>query len=495
MLGGFTVSLSHGVLNVAIPSMMSSLGADLDRIQWVQIAFQIVQAVFIPAVGWLSARVGTKQLFILSTLIFITGSALSGLAWNVESLIVFRIMQGMGGGLINPLSMSMLFSTFPPDKRGLALGLSSFTRSFGPAIAPALGGHLIEVLSWRAIFYINVPVGLLSMALVFFTMPPTQEERERPFDALGVLTMACCIIPLLLALSEGRRYGWTSQMILTLFFVSAVSLVAFIVAELNTSQPFVNIRLYRNAPFTMGCIIALINTTEFRGTNFLLPIMLQRIYHYPPFQTGLFFLPPALVMGVTSILAGRLSDIIQPKVLLIMGLLTLCYASLQFAQVDIWTTSAVLLGLIILRRAAQAFCNAPLSSSTLRGVSEDQVRMASGLFTFHRTLGGAVGVALSATLLNYRQDVRLLMLSEQQALYPLGTDAAADTVRTALMQEGLSDDALSQMTANMLQRQLTAEAALAGYHDIFIMFAGLALFALIPVLLLRRVGVTRGSRE
>ena len=268
MLGGFTVALSQGVLNVAIPSMMSSLGTDLDRIQWVQTAFQIVQAVFIPAVGWLSAKVGTKQLFILSTLMFITGSALSGLAWNVESLIVFRIMQGMGGGLINPLSMSMLFSTFPPDKRGLALGLSSFTRSFGPAIAPALGGHLIEVLSWRAIFYINVPVGLVSAALVFFTMPATQDERERPFDALGVLTMACCIIPLLLALSEGRRYGWTSQMILSLFFVSAVSLVAFIIAELKTPQPFVNIRLYRHTPFTMGCIIALINTTEFRGTNF-----------------------------------------------------------------------------------------------------------------------------------------------------------------------------------------------------------------------------------
>ena len=146
-------------------------------------------------------------------------------------------------------------------------------------------------------------------------------------------------------------------------------------------------------------------------------------------------------MGVTSILAGRLSDIIQPKVLLIMGLLTLCYASLQFSQVDIWTTSAVLLGLIILRRAAQAFCNSPLASSTLRGVPDDQVRMASGLFTFHRTLGGAAGVALSATLLNYRQDVRLLLLSEQQALYPLGTDVASDTVRTALMQEGLSDDA------------------------------------------------------
>jgi EmrB/QacA subfamily drug resistance transporter len=331
------------------------------------------------------------------------------------------------------------------------------------------------------------------VALVFFTMPATRDERDRPFDALGVLTMASCIIPLLLALSEGRRYGWHSQMILTLFLVSAVSLVAFIITELKTHQPFVNIRLYQNVPFAMGCLITFINTTEFRGTNFLLPIMLQRIYHYSPFQTGLFFLPPALIMGVTSIVAGRLSDSIQPKALLTIGILALCYASLQFCQVDIWTTAGVLLELIILRRAAQAFCNAPLSSSTLRGVPEDQVRMASGLFTFHRTLGGAAGVALSATLLKYRQDVHLLLLSEQQALYPLGTAAATDTIRTMLMQEGLRDDLLTQMTTDMLRRQLTAEAALAGYHDMFVMFACLALCALIPVLLLRRVELKRGE--
>jgi EmrB/QacA subfamily drug resistance transporter len=298
MLGGLTVALNSGVLNVAIPSMMSSLSTDLDRIQWVQTSFQIIQAVMIPAVGWLGARVGTKRLFILSPLVFITGSALCGLAWNVPSLILFRTLQGIGGGPITPLSMSILYSTFPPDKRGLALGLSNFSHSFGPAIAPALGGHLIDVLSWRAIFYVNVPVGLLSAVIVFFTMPKTQDERSSPFDALGVFTMASFLILLLLAVSEGRRYGWGSQMILMLFVASVLSLVVFVVAELKTTQPFVELRLYKNLPFAMGCLIGFVNTMEFRGTNFLLPIMLQRIYHYTPFQAGLFFPPSALVMGL-----------------------------------------------------------------------------------------------------------------------------------------------------------------------------------------------------
>jgi MFS transporter, DHA2 family, multidrug resistance protein len=148
--------------------------------------------------------------------------------------------------------MSILYSTFPPEKRGLALGLSTFTQSFEPAIVPALAGHLIEVLSWRAIFYVNVPVGLLSAGLVLFTMPNTQDERSSPFDALGVFTMASFLILLLLAVSEGRRYGWGSQMILTLFVTSVLSLVVFVVTELKTTQPFVELRLYKHLPLRWG---------------------------------------------------------------------------------------------------------------------------------------------------------------------------------------------------------------------------------------------------
>lgn len=485
MLGALTVSLNIGVLNVAIPSMMSSLSADLDRIQWVQNGYQIIQAVLIPAVGWLGARFGTKRLFILATLVFIAGSALCGLAWDVHSLIFFRILQGIGGGPITPLGMSILYSTFPPDKRGLAMGLYNFSFSFGPAIAPALGGHLIEVLSWRAIFYINVPVGLLSAGIVLFTMAKTQDQRARSFDAVGVFTMASFLILLLLAVSEGRRYGWGSQLILTLFITAGMSLVAFVVTELKTKQPFVEIRLYKNLPFAMGCLIGFLNTVEFRGTSFLLPIMLQRIYHYTPFQAGLFFLPPALVMGTTSIFAGRLSDKIQPKLLLAFGLVILTYVSFQFCTLDIWATTGVLLGLIVLRRGAQAFCHSPLTSSTLRGVPEDQVRMASGLFSLHRTLAGAVGVALTATLMDYREDVHTLIFSERQALYPLGTAVATDAIRGVLIQDGSRDGVLVQKIAGVLHHQLSEAAALAGYHDLFFMFAALTLFSLVPVLLMR----------
>ena len=261
--------------------------------------------------------------------------------------------------------------------------------------------------------------------------------------------------------------------------------VAFIVAELTTETPFVELRLYKNLPFTMGCFIAFLSTMEFRGTNFLLPIMLQRIYHYTPFQAGLFFLPPALVMGTMSIITGRLADKFQPKILLLIGLLSLAYASLQFCTIDIWTTGGVLLGLIIMRRAAQAFCNTPLTLSTMNNVSDDQVRMASGLFSLHRNLAGAVGVALSATLIESRQDVNTRLFAQQQALYPQGTLEATETIRQVLVQDGQVSDTLNQMINAVLRQKLGEGAALASYHDLFYMFAILALVCIVPVLFLR----------
>lgn len=485
MLGGLAVAMSQGSLNVAIPSMMSSLGTDLDRIQWVQTGYGIAQAVLIPAVGWLAPRLGTKRLFLLSMSLFLLGSVLGGLAWDANSLIACRVLQGIGGGPIAPLGMSILYRTFPPEKRGLALGLYNFSNAFGPAIAPALGGYLIEVFNWRAIMYLNVPFALLSAALVVLRMPPTPDQPPRPFDAVGVLSMASFLVLFLLAMSEGRRYGWDAPLIVTLLVLAGIALCLFLVTELTVPVPFVELRLHAHLPFTIGCLIGFLNTMEFRGTNFLMPVMLQHLFHYTPFRTGLFFLPPALVMGVTSILAGRLSDLIQPRLLLALGVLLLSVVSFQFCAIDAWATGALLLGLITLRRAAQALCQSPLSATALRGVPEDQIAMASGLFNLHRTLAGAVGVALTATVLEYREDVHTVLLSERQALYPLGTEDATATIREVLTQDGQRQGGLAQLTTAVLHDQLAEAATLASYHDLFMLFAVLTLGSLVPVLCLR----------
>jgi DHA2 family multidrug resistance protein len=485
LLGVLTVGINIGVLNIAIPSMMSSLGSDLARIQWVQTGYQIAQVVMIPAVGWLGAQLGTKQLYLLSMLAFVGSSCLCGLAWDVNSLIFFRVLQGLASGPIMPLGMSILQQTFPPEQRGFAMGLSNFSFSFGPAIAPALGGHLIELLNWRVIFYMNVPIGLLCLIVVFFTMPPTEDRQARPFDAIGVFSMAGFLVLFLVALGEGRRYGWHSQSIMVMIATATVLLVIFVVTELTIDKPFVELKLFKNMTFAMGCFLSFLITMEFRGTNFLLPIMLQRIYHYPPFEAGLFFLPPALVMGTMSIVTGQLADRFSPKILLISGLLALTYASLQFCSIEVGTTGLVLLVLILMRRAAQAFCNTPLTLVSLRQIPDDQLRMATGLFSLHRNLAGAVGVALSATLLESREELHQLQYAERQMLYPIGTEQATEAIRQVLIQDGQVGGTLDQMTSSVLHQQLAESAAMSSYHDLFAMFAVLAILCLIPAFLLR----------
>lgn len=485
LLGVLTVGINIGVLNIAIPSMMSSLGTDLARIQWVQTGYQIAQVVMIPAVGWLGAQLGTKRLYLGGMFAFIGSSCLCGLAWDVNSLIFFRVLQGLAAGPIMPLGMSILHSTFPPDKRGFAMGLSNFSFSFGPAIAPALGGHLIELLNWRVIFYINVPIGLLCLVIVYLMMPPTEDREARPFDIIGVFSMAGFLLLLLLALSEGRRYGWQSPIVVTMLAIAAVLLVIFVVTELTIETPFVELRLFKNVTFAMGCFISFLITMEFRGTNFLLPIMLQRIYYYAPFQAGLFFLPPALMMGTMSILTGRLADRFRPKVLLLSGLLALIAVSLQFCTIGVWTTGGMLLALIVIRRGAQAFCNTPLTLVSLRQVPDHQLRMATGLFSLLRNLAGAVGVALSATLIESREIVHRLNYSDHQSLYPMGTDRASLAIRQVLVEDGREGETLDWMTLAVLRMKLGEGAALSSYHDLFAMFAILAIVCLVPVLLFR----------
>ncbi|WP_089942760.1 DHA2 family efflux MFS transporter permease subunit [Candidatus Entotheonella palauensis] len=490
-----TVGVLLGVLNIAIPSMMRGLGTDLARIQWVQTGYQIAQVVMIPAVGWLGAQLGTKRLYLLAMLAFMGSSCLCGLAWDVNSLIFFRVLQGLASGPIMPLGMSILHSTFPPEKRGFAMGLSNFSFSFGPAVAPALGGHLIEILNWRVIFYINVPIGLLCIAIVYFMMPPTEDRQARPFDAIGVFSMAGFLVLLLLALSEGRRYGWHSPSLVAMLVAAGILLIVFIVAELTTDVPFVELRLYQNSTFAMGCLISFLITMEFRGTNFLLPIMLQRIYHYPPFQAGLFFLPPALLMGMMSIVSGRLADRFPPKILLVSGLVALIYASLQFCTIEVGTTGAVLLGLILMRRGAQSFCNTPLTLFSLRHIPDEQLRMATGLFSLHRNLAGAVGVALSATLLGAREELHQVRYADRQMLYPMGLEHATEIIREFLVQSGQAGAALNRMTTAVLHQRLVERAAMASYHDLFAMFAILAVVCLVPVLLLRSGQNVTSSRE
>lgn len=235
MLGLTAVGLNVTALNLALPKIMTNLWADLDLAQWVQTGAMIVSAVMTPSVGWLGSTLGNRRLYLLAIGVFVTGSLLCAMAWSMIALIGFRLIQALGMGLLMPLTRVILFQAFPPDKRGLAVGITALGFSFGPMMGPVVSGYLLEYASWRAIFYLNVPVGLLSLGLAYTILPHPTSRQWQPFDMMGCVSMAVFLISFLLAVTQGRKIGWDAPLILMLFVLALGAAVMFVGVELRKS--------------------------------------------------------------------------------------------------------------------------------------------------------------------------------------------------------------------------------------------------------------------
>ncbi|PON11697.1 hypothetical protein C2W62_43475 [Candidatus Entotheonella serta] len=256
-------ALNITVVNLAFPKIMTSLRVDLDQMQWVQTGYMIMAAVMMPSVGWLGSRFGNRRLYLMSLGGFVSGSILCGMAWDVYSLIGFRLLQALFAGPLFPMTQVILFQAFPEDKRGLAVGIGSLGFSFGPMIGPVLGGYLLEYASWRSVFYINVPVGLLGLLLSYMILPKPTQQEQRSLDIVGMLTMATFLVSFLLAMSQGRQEGWDSLYIISLMITALIAGVSFVVVELRSRQPFVELRLYANFAFAMASLVVFVNTIGF----------------------------------------------------------------------------------------------------------------------------------------------------------------------------------------------------------------------------------------
>ena len=482
MVGFTTVGLSVTVVNIAFPKIMTSLRVDLDVMQWVQTGYMIMQAVIMPSVGWIGARLGNRRVYLLALGIFVGGSALSGLAWDISSLIAFRLVQAVGGGLLFPTSQVILFETFPEEKRGLAMGVSSLGFSLGPMMGPVLGGYLIEHASWRAVFYINVPVGIVGLILAYLILPAAPRQSDRPLDVAGMLTLAAFLVSLLLAVSQGNDEGWDSQYILTLFGVALVAGASFIIAELRHEQPFVELRLYRSWAFSLASIVVFINTISFMAANFIVILFLQIHLDYTPLQAAWMMMPSAVVIGVLSVGAGRLADLLPGKFLIIFGLGAVAFCLVQYASITTWTSVGTITLWLTARGFARAFTIAPLSAASLSALNESEVRMGSGLLSLNRGIASTGSVALAATVFQNRLAERTTLLAQDHMLSPLGTDKLLGSLTTTFEHLGDLNQTAQMKSLAVLHDLVGTEAALHSYHDTFLLIGTITALGIIPAL-------------
>ena len=484
MLGILTQGLNFGTLNVALPSMMTNLRADVETIQWVVTSFMVTRTVIMPTVGWVAAVAGSRTFYLGGLLVYIIGSVLCGLSWSIPSLVCFRVIQALGAGPLFPLSMGMLYEVFPAHQRGLAMGIFMAGISVGPAVGPSIGGYLVEHLNWRLIFYMNLPMGIISLGAVALILPKSARPRYVSLDTFGLLTMVTFLVPLLLALIQGRHEGWDSRYIQTLFAVAISSGIAFVVIESRQKQPLVELALFKIIPFSAASVIFLIGTMGEFASNFLIALFLQRVMTLTPFQAGQMLLPGALIWGFSNLLSGRLADKVNNRLLISIALMMIGLAFYRFSHIDMWSTPTYILSLFVVQSFARGLLQSPLINLLMVVLPKEKVMMGSGLRGLMNGLGSTFGVSMAAIFVEKQQAVHALTFSEDQSLSPIGAAEAVTAAREHLYSAGEWD--LPPTKAMLLVRQaMLDQATVLAYRNCYLAISLSSLLSLTMTLFLQ----------
>jgi len=391
----FMIMLDNTVVNVALPSIERDLGASLSSLEWTVNGYTLSFAVLLATGGRLGDIFGRRLVFLIGVTLFTISSATAGLAPDTTSLVVSRIAQGMGAALMMPATLSIVTNAFPPEERGKAIGTWAGVSALALAIGPVLGGFLTEHVSWRAIFYINVPVGVGAVLASLFAVRESRDHTVgRQVDYAGVATLTAGLTALVLALIEGNSWGWGSPAIVGLLAGSVVMLAVFVLIELKVAAPMVEFPLFASRNFVGANLIALVVTFAMLAQFFFLALYMQNILGYTPLEAGVRFLPATLMIVAIAPLAGRLTDRIGARIPIAVGLSLVSVAMFWLTRIDPATTYGDLLPSFVLMGSGMALVMSPMSTAAMNAVANAKAGIASGILSMNRMVGGTFGVAV-----------------------------------------------------------------------------------------------------
>jgi len=399
MVGTFMVILDSSIVNVALPHMMSAFGVNRDQIEWVSTSFMLTMAVVMPLVGWMVGRFGHKALYLSALALFTVASAACAFSWSYNALIVARVAQAIGCGAIQPVGMALVAELFEPHERGKALGIWGTGIMVAPALGPTFGGYLTDTFSWRTIFSINLPIGLLAFLVAAAVMRSEAgaARRKVPFDYWGFAFLSMALISGLLALSQGQEEGWDSRLVHVCLGFTIVGLVMFLGIESSVEHPILPLSLFRCRNFSLSIGLAVFRAVGLFGSIFLLPIFLQNMAGYTTIQTGLWMMPGAVAVGLTMPIAGRLADRYGPRWLVVIGTTLTGVSLVQYGQLDPLSDALMIIGPQVTRGVGLALMMAPLLAAALNSVPKERVATASSFLNVAQSVGGSFGIALLNT--------------------------------------------------------------------------------------------------
>ncbi len=399
VLGVFMAILDNTVVNVAIPKMMSVFAASQNEIQWVVTAYMLVTGMLTPVSGYLGDRFGQKRVYLFALAVFTLGSAMAGFAWSTETMIAFRVFQAVGGAMLMPTSMAIMFSMSPPERRGTIMGIWGIALMFAPALGPTLSGYLVEYVDWRLIFYINVPFGILSFFLVSASLPTMIGRKTEKLDVWGFATSLIGFFSLLYALSEAPSDGWGSPTIMIFLFLAVVFLTLFVAVELTTESPMLDLRLLGRRVFLTATITSSFISVALLGVLFILPVFLQDSLGLSPLQTGLLTLPGAIVTAITMPISGYLFDRFGARALGILGLAITVITSIFYTYLNVNWTFSMIMVLYTVRSLGMGLTMMPVSTAGLNDVPKHLVSRGTALQNTTRNVAGSIGTAYLSTVM------------------------------------------------------------------------------------------------
>jgi DHA2 family multidrug resistance protein len=490
ILPTFIEVMDTSVVNVSLPHIQGSLNAGLDEVTWVLTSYLVSNAIIIPITGWLAGIFGRKRYLLFSIIMFTASSIACGSAPTLPVLIIARIFQGLGGGGLQPLSQAILLETFPVAEHGLAMAVFGMGVVMAPIIGPVLGGWITDNLTWRWVFYINLPIGIVAVALaMLFVIDPEYIRKKRiHIDRWGLFLLTVGLGSLQIVLDKGEREDWfSSNFIVILSIVAVLSLAFFVIVELRTEHPVVNLRVFRDRNFFAGNICMFTGFGCMFGSFVLLPLYAQNLMNYTAFWAGLVLGPGGvasfIIMPVAGILMRRG---VNPRNLLAMGLAILASAIWMMSRFNLEAGFLEIATPRMIQGFGLGLFFVPLATATFMTIPKEATGNASGIFNLLRNLGGSVGVAFSATLLSQRAQLHQSFLVEHVTPYNPAFQIRFERILQWLRAYH-ADLASSNTALAFIYREVLRQASILAFNDTFWILACMTA-SVIPLTLLFRKG-------
>ncbi len=471
--------LDSTIANVALPHMQGSLAATQDQISWVLTSYVVAAAIFTPPTGFLAGRIGRKKLFMVSIVGFTIASMLCGISSTLAEMVIFRLVQGMFGAALVPLSQAILLDIYPREKHGAAMAMWGIGIMIGPILGPTLGGYLTEFMNWRWVFFINVPLGIVSFMGIAALMPDSGRDRERPFDILGFTALSIAIGALQLALDRGHGEDWLeSTEIIIEVSVFVVALYLFIVRMLMARQPFIDRRIFADRNFVIGIMIMFVTGMLVLASMALMPPFLQNILGFPVVMTGLLMAPRGIGVMVSMALAGRLIGKVDERILLAFGLVQVAFSMWMMAQFDMNVGAGPIIVSGVLQGLGLGMIFIPLTTISYATLDQKLRTEAAGIFSLARNIGSSIGISIVFTVLARQVQVNHSEMVQHVNVYN-------PTFQPLFIFENLSGQSAGTAFA-LIEAEIIRQASTLAFLSDFLLMMVLTLAALPLVLLMRR---------